>query len=263
MLLTIITVNRNNADGLERTIKNILGQTFSDYEYIIIDGKSTDRSLEVIKKYSDNVSYWVSEPDLGVYDAMNKALILANGDWVAFMNSGDVYFSDNTLMEIYESGVFNDKNIDVIYGNTVNKFPWGDLYTPASDISLLNQRMPFCHQSSFIRTHIAKEINFDLKYRISSDYYMFYNAYKRGCVFFHVPLTISYYEAADGISSKQVYAREKEFCEINGMSRTLSGKLKFIYIISLHKLKNIGKRCIPPFVIDKYRLWKIMKKNGI
>ena len=88
MKYSIITINYNNRDGLEMTINSVLGQSYQDLEYIIIDGGSTDGSVEVIKKYESRIDYWVSEPDKGVYNAMNKGIGKASGDYLNFMNSG-------------------------------------------------------------------------------------------------------------------------------------------------------------------------------
>ncbi|NGP75942.1 glycosyltransferase [Balneolaceae bacterium YR4-1] len=96
--LSIITINLNNVDGLKKTIESVLNQTFSDFEYIIIDGASEDGSLETIKQFSDRISYWVSEPDKGIYNAMNKGIKKAKGEYIIFMNSGD-YFNNSKILE--------------------------------------------------------------------------------------------------------------------------------------------------------------------
>jgi glycosyltransferase involved in cell wall biosynthesis len=89
MKLSVITINYNNAIGLRKTIESVVNQTFRDYEYIIIDGGSTDGSVDVIKEYADKIDYWVSEPDKGIYNAMNKGVAAAHGEYTNFLNSGD------------------------------------------------------------------------------------------------------------------------------------------------------------------------------
>ncbi len=101
MKLSIITVNLNNARGLEKTIQSVIAQTFYNYEFIIIDGGSTDDSINIIKKYEDHITYWVSETDGGIYAGMNKGLFIAKGDYVNFMNSGDCYHSKDVLENIF------------------------------------------------------------------------------------------------------------------------------------------------------------------
>jgi len=93
-LISVVTVVYNGEKHLEQTIKSVLDQGYDNIEYIIIDGGSTDGTLEIIKKYEDAIDYWVSESDGGIYDAMNKAISLATGEWINFMNSGDDFFSD-------------------------------------------------------------------------------------------------------------------------------------------------------------------------
>ena len=93
--LSIITINLNNAQGLEKTIKSVVSQTYSDYEYIIIDGASTDGSVDVIQEYRNKITYWVSEPDTGIYNAMNKGILKATGEYCQFLNSGDILVDNN------------------------------------------------------------------------------------------------------------------------------------------------------------------------
>ncbi len=89
MKLSIITINKNNAYGLRKTIQSVINQTYSNIEYIIIDGASTDGSIDVIKKFEDKIDWWASEPDTGIYNAMNKGIKIATGDYCQFLNSGD------------------------------------------------------------------------------------------------------------------------------------------------------------------------------
>ena len=99
MKFTVITINYNNADGLRQTILSVVGQTCDDYEYVIIDGGSTDGSVEVIKEREDKISYWVSEKDGGIYNAMNKGVKAARGEYLIFMNSGDIFYDNKVLSD--------------------------------------------------------------------------------------------------------------------------------------------------------------------
>src|SRR5512145_3080868 len=90
--ISIITVNLNNSIGLERTISSVVNQNFCDFEYIIIDGARTEGRLNVIKRYNERLKFWISEPDKGIYDAMNKGLLKATGDYLLFLNSGDFLY---------------------------------------------------------------------------------------------------------------------------------------------------------------------------
>ena len=111
--LSIITINYNNTRGLEKTLSSVWNdQTYSNFEHIVIDGGSTDGSVDVIKKYADKLTYWVSEPDKGIYNAMNKGILKAKGEYLLFLNSGD-YLCNEALSEIFSEN-FSE---DIVYGN--------------------------------------------------------------------------------------------------------------------------------------------------
>jgi glycosyltransferase involved in cell wall biosynthesis len=112
--LTVITVVYNNVQDVERTLLSVLSQTYKAIEYIIIDGASTDGTLEMIKKYEDRISKLISEKDKGIYDAMNKGLALATGDYVIFMNSGDEFYSADTVEAVFATA----PDADIYYGET-------------------------------------------------------------------------------------------------------------------------------------------------
>ena len=114
--LSIITINRNNSAGLHKTIESVVSQTFTDYEYIIIDGASTDGSVDIIKQYANKITSWVSEPDKGIYNAMNKGILKATGEYLLFLNSGDSLHTYNVLNEIFRKEI----NSKIILGD-VNK----------------------------------------------------------------------------------------------------------------------------------------------
>lgn len=115
--VSIITVVYNGADCIEKTIESVLGQTYENIEYIIIDGGSTDKTLSIIKRHEDRIDQWISEPDHGIYDAMNKGIELASGEWLNFMNSGDC-FVDNEVLSRTRPYLNND-SVSFIYGDTV------------------------------------------------------------------------------------------------------------------------------------------------
>jgi glycosyltransferase involved in cell wall biosynthesis len=113
--LSIITVNLNNAAGLRKTIESVRAQTFKDFEHIIIDGDSTDESVAVIKKFEDGFSYWVSEPDGGIYQGMNKGTRVAKGEYCLYLNSGDYLYNSKVLEKVFKEK-FSE---DLVYGNSI------------------------------------------------------------------------------------------------------------------------------------------------
>jgi len=112
--LSVITVVYNNVQHVERTLQSVLNQTYIDIEYIVIDGASTDGTLDIIERYKNQITKLISEPDTGIYDAMNKGLTLATGDYVLFMNSGDEFYSPQTVAQVFAAA----DNADIYYGET-------------------------------------------------------------------------------------------------------------------------------------------------
>jgi glycosyltransferase involved in cell wall biosynthesis len=121
MKLSIITINKDNSAGLEKTIQTVVEQTFDDFEYIVIDGASSDGSVEIIKKHADKITFWVSEPDAGIYNAMNKGIKKAQGDYCLFLNSGDFLVNSNTLKNVFEE-IKNYPESDVYYSDYIKQY---------------------------------------------------------------------------------------------------------------------------------------------
>ena len=210
--LTIVTVCRNAESCIETAILSVLEQTFENYEYLIIDGASTDNTLEIVKKYEDEfVSkgirfFYISEPDNGIYDAMNKSLQYSCGEWILFLNAGDSFFDKEVLRKLFSEDY---SNADVVYGNVVlvenGKYKKA-LIGKITDDSL---HSPICHQSTMIKTQLMKERCFDTKYRLAADYDLLLRLYNRGAVFVKTETVIAVFELG-GASSKQSMKYLKE-----------------------------------------------------
>lgn len=168
-LITVVTVVYNGAEFLEETIKSVIEQTYDNVEYIIVDGGSTDGTLEIIKKYDHAIDYWVSEPDKGIYDAMNKGIDLGNGDWINFMNAGDSFFSFYVLYNIFK---FPYSGVEIIFGKseTVYKNLSAIRYScfDIADSFFYKKRMPN-HQAVFVKKCKYKENKFRLDMPIGAD----------------------------------------------------------------------------------------------
>lgn len=174
MLFSIITINYNNLVGLRRTISSVVEQTYKDFEYIIIDGGSTDGSVGVIKEYQEIITYWVSEKDRGIYHAMNKGVAQAHGDYCLFLNSDDFFYNDAVLERISKL----ELNDDIIVGKVVSRNGHSQLFLPPSrDISLYylySGTVP--HQGSFIKTSLLRRFPYDENLKIVSDWKFFLEA---------------------------------------------------------------------------------------
>ena len=203
--ISIITVCYNAVELIEKTIQSVLSQSYDNIEYIIIDGKSTDGTVEVIQRYAGRLAHWSSEPDGGIFDAMNKGLGLATGEWVNFMNAGDWFYDDDVVAQIVEK---IDSKLTIIYGNTLYRREKDDAIETACEPTYLLRNMPTSHQSFFVRTSLAQDIGFDTSYRYAADYNMMYQIVKRYGIegILHTDITVAAYEAFTGLS--MVHANE-------------------------------------------------------
>lgn len=215
MKLSIVTVVYNSIEGIERTIRSVISQSYNDYEYIIIDGGSTDGTLDVISKYRNYVNVCISEKDDGVYDAMNKAIGHCNGEWVVYMNAGDTFVSESTINNIFASNR-DWSDVDVIYGDKIDCYKEGRVYSSARPKELLEYRMPFCHQTSYVRLSLLKEYKFNLHYKLASDYDFFHRLYKDGKTFVYINEPLSCYYLEGGLSDSNMVKLFREESVVSG-----------------------------------------------
>lgn len=210
MKVSVITVCYNAVRSIERTIKSVKEQEYPDLEYIVIDGGSTDGTVDVIRRYSNLISYWISEPDKGIYDAMNKGLDHAAGDWIIYMNSGDLFVNKYVIQSVFSKPI--GKHIGVIFGSTIANGKIMDM-TPFIYSSRKLKSMGICHQSIFVRTAIARRIGFDLTFKVAADYDMIMRIYKLGYKFLDVKKPISIFDK-NGFSSYSKVLQLKEEARI-------------------------------------------------
>ncbi len=188
MTLSIITINYNNCEGLKRTMESVLAQTWHDFEWIVIDGGSTDGSRDLLENNREHFAYWRSEPDEGVYDAMNKGIANAKGDYLNFMNSGDVYYDTNTLSNVFETTYYSD----VLYGD------WEQVFNDHTEIiskplrELLRTfwRQNVCQQAIFYKREMLEKQGFDETFHIFGDWARNIQLSLSGASFIHNPIVI-------------------------------------------------------------------------
>lgn len=237
--VSVITVVRNDVAHLEETILSALRQTYREVEYIIIDGGSTDGTVDIIEKYADRLAYWVSEPDGGIYPAMNKGVAHATGDWINFMNSGDAFADDKVLEDIFGetegSKDFASSHFPIftpshhlIGGNTINFYADGhEEIHHAAAATVIPSLLPFSHQSSFIR---REDCRFDVRYRYAADYALFYHIYyKHGeQAILVVDREIARYRQEDSLSMVNAKPVKGEYLSIQAKHPTLHWLKEYI-----------------------------------
>lgn len=213
MLISVVTVCYNAKDILEETILSVISQTYKELEYIVIDGGSKDGTLSIVKKYESDISFFISEPDKGIYDAMNKGVKAAKGDYILFMNSGDCFYSDTTLEDW--GAYINNENADVYYGDCIYKYPYGDRYMKALPLKGIRRMMVFSHQSVMVAASILKNRLFDIRYRFAADYDFLLRCYLEGRRFVYSPLPISIVEMDRGATASNFHESKMEVLRIH------------------------------------------------
>lgn len=249
MKLSVITINFNNLDGLKQTAESIINQTWKDFEWIIIDGGSTDGSREYIVNINENlnqkgwnpISYWCSESDKGIYNALNKGIFHCNGEFISCMNSGDSFFDSQTLNKVFRQVRISDVlygdralvNSDGYFSIEKEKIPV-DLY----DVSIVG----LCHQAMFVKTCYLKQKGFDENYKIVSDCKRWTELALEGCTFEHVDCIVCNYDIT-GVSSinQEEFHKEKMLM----LQSTLPSML-FTSLMRLYQCEegHIFKRCM-------------------
>lgn len=214
--ITIITVTYNCIDILENTINSCINQNYDNIEYLIIDGASTDGTLDIIKKYSYKITKWISEPDKGIFDAMNKGIKMASGDWVIFMNAGDYFYQNNVLSDIFAKEDLSE--FGVIHGRFMscsnNQLELIDL-TPFYKNTKSVKGMGFSHQACFVRTTLARDNLFSSEYKFSADYNQLYNLYyKNNIAFKQVDTIVAVMQGDDGATQRNYIKHLNEVCKI-------------------------------------------------
>ena len=200
--LSVITVVYNDVKGIERTMLSVLTQTYSNIEYILIDGLSTDGTLDVIKKYQDRIKL-ISEKDAGIYDAMNKGLAMTSGDYVLFMNSGDEIYASDTVAKVFAAA----DDADIYYGETEMINDKGESLgqrrhkTPENfTAKSFKYGMSISHQAIYVRRSITEP--FDSKYTLSADIDWILNAAKKAKVIVNTHQYVARY-LVGGMSKKK------------------------------------------------------------
>lgn len=189
VFLSVVTVTYNAEEFLERTINSVVNQKKCNFEYIVIDGASIDKTVDIIKRNEEKINIWLSEPDDGLYYAMNKGIAQASGKYVLFLNAGDCFSTNSVLEQLYDN--VDMKTDDVVYGDRYYIYENGTKsIQKARPISTILERMPFGHQACMIKSEILKNTLFNTTYKYSADYNLLLGLYLKKRVFKYVGFPI-------------------------------------------------------------------------
>lgn len=248
--LSIVTVCFNEEKDIGRTCESIIFQTYKDYEWIVVDGNSKDETLQIVKKYRDNITNLISENDTGVYDAMNKGIRVARGEYLLFLNGGDYFFADDVLEKVFGQGEFN---VDILYGDCCifNKDGSKRVFNFPKKISknyFINNNIN--HQSTFIKKELFDKYgSYDESYRILADYEKWLCFMSNNVSFKKMPFAVAYYKGFNGLSSSEETKKES----LKEKERILKKYYKW-HIVFLYEIFNKVKFLIfsPQKFLRKY-----------
>ena len=208
--ISVVTVTYNAEEFIEKSIKSVLTQTYENVEYIIVDGESSDGTLKIIDKYKDKIDILISEKDSGIYDAMNKGIIAATGEWVHFLNAGDTFSENNTLQTLS----LHIDDVDILYGDLylvhINNTK---RYLPSFGTEMIFENPPCWHQAMLINLAYHKNTLYDMRYLLASDYDFMLKSYFAGKKFKYIHYPFCDY-LTGGESTKQLYKHRLEALEI-------------------------------------------------
>lgn len=218
--VTVVTVCYNAEAEIEATMRSVLEQSYDNLEYIIVDGASKDRTLDIVREvcssYPSADITLKSEPDKGIFDAMNKGIDLATGDWINFMNVGDTFADKDAIRDFFQMADLTPPN-DIIYGDTILKYPFGNYYMDCKPHHEKNLR--WCHQSLFARVSLMKHMHFNIKYKCSADYNFIVQSQKLGSRLVYFPRVVAYYKDYGGYSTTHRCRVVIDSYEIEGRSK--------------------------------------------
>lgn len=250
--ISIISINYNNADGLYKTIQSVITQTYKDIEYIVIDGGSIDGSKDIIEAQKDGIAYWVSELDKGIYNAMNKGIGAATGEYILFLNGGDVLINEDVIFEVVKQGLTHD----LICGNMIFEREAGvEKWVPADEVTFktfFHSTIP--HPTTLIKRNLFDVVGmYNEAYKIVSDWEFFLLATcKFNCTYRHVDIFMTTYNDGGISSNPQNY-------ETINKEREAVLKIHFPYFIKDYEDNDAATRVVKKDKI-RHKVKRFFKK---
>lgn len=244
--ISIITVTYNCESLVEQTLLSCINQTYENKELIVIDGESYDNTLGKIKKYENKIGVIISEKDNGIFDAMNKGISMASGEWIIFMNAGDSFVSYTTLSEL--TYLLQDSACGVIYAPHVLRYNFHERLIndiPFFEQSKQYRTMGFSHQSCLVRTSLASKYRFHSEYKLSADYKMLWNIYyEENATFMKSTRPIAVMDDNGGETVSKYKRHLTEECNICGFRPSIKRKIFIEIKYWEYKIKRLIKKLI-------------------
>jgi len=241
-LISIVTVVYNGKRHLEQTINSVLDQSYDNVEYIIIDGASTDGTLDIIKKFNDQIDYWISEPDNGIFDAMNKGLKCASGNFIGFINADDTY--KHNILDTVIDNILAHPKVHFFYGDVDvvnNQQEYLHLFSGASQGEKLGMYIP--HQSSFINLDVHRQYPFDITYKIAADRVLFAQLFKNKFEGYYMGISVANFMEGGASADQQLTLKERKryILQCFGWRYIMKSNIKkFIYNFGIRtKIKKV------------------------
>ena len=229
--MTIIMVCYNAGSTIEASLKSLECQTYRDYEVVIVDGQSDDHTVDIINNYRHLFKNCkvISEPDKGIYDAMNKGVVFSKGEYIYFLNAGDCFFSENTLKKVVQN-LSEEKDIlygDMICGGSLKRYP-----EKLSRLFFLSEKM-ICHQAIFAKKYLLEENPFIERYGLCADRYWLYQCFKKKVRIFHIDELIGYYDTNGKSSNIENFQRDS--------IKVIKDDFGFLGVLYVRCKRKIGK----------------------
>ncbi|OHX64917.1 glycosyltransferase family 2 protein [Flammeovirga pacifica] len=242
--VSIITISWNCESEIEGTLQSVISQDFSDMEYIVVDGNSNDNTLPIINKYKNNIDVLVSEPDKGIYDAMNKGTLLASGEYVIFMNAGDQFYDAQTLSTFFKKVVDQP---DLIYGDHEVVYDHFVKIKKGGQPNDLWKGMICSHQAIFVKRQLLIEHPFEWKnWKISADFHFIYNRFIEGCSFQHISMNVAKYAAGGLSETSSIPSKLETWAIVKEHNQSPEVDAYYSKLIRYEKLVNIPRKLLGP-----------------
>ena len=231
---SVLTIVKNAENNIQDTILSVLGQSCKDFEYIVVDGNSNDKTLSIINKFENDIDKIISKKDSGIYYAMNYGSDISTGHYIIYMNAGDTFASSHTLKNVKDKILKLKKLPDVVYGDVILKDADILKNQKAFDLKDLYKGMCFCHQSTFVKNELTF---FNTNYKLAADYDLFLRLYNKSYLFYYVSIPISIYDTNGVSNSLKAFIEQFKINLLNSFSfRSLKYYLpRIIY----NYLKNV------------------------